>query len=913
MREGITRGISRHRLLAGLLAAALALPAGASAQSPPPLTVPAISGFHSVLAQGEGQSVTATDLAAYQATGEPPARFIDQQPLYDGVMPVASRLEPADIGTYYKDSTFGSMPGGVGATSTPRPGVQIFRDARFGMAHIYGATRADVMFGAGYATAEERLFLMDAIRRTAKGTLAGLLGPSAAEGDSEQLTDQDFSDAELTAQFDSLDDRLGPEGAEAQADILAYVDGINARIDQVKANPTLLPAEYPALGATPERWTVADTAAMAVLLVTQFTVSNGGEEVAAEMRASFRKRFGKGWRAVYEDFRMADDPGTFTVAKEKFRSDRPGKIRKGPNLVPDPGSIEPRNTIVEGPGAAESAAARDSLPDWAESTVGLRDALPDEMSNAILVTNELSEGPRALAAMGPQVDYFSPQIFSEYELHGGGIDVSGVSFPGASPYPLIGHGIDFAWSGTSANGDNQDTFVERLCEPDGSAPTKASTSYLYKGECIPFTTRDQSVQTPVSPIDPTPSQRITYRTLRSVHGPVFAHATVKGDPVALTKAKGVDFHELDAVVPFQALAENQPTSVESFMKTMGDFPGTENWFYADEDRRRLHPVRPLPAPREGLRRRPALRRRRLGRLEELRPRRLHLQLDPGRPPAPGDQPRRRLHHLLEPEGGDRLAQGPDRVDRRPRPPRPAAPEEPARAGEGERRRGQPDRDHAGGEHRRDRGCEGQARLAVDEAGARRRHGRPWRRGTRRDHRGVAPLRSEPPRRRRRQRLRPLSRRRADGRLVAGAGPSPVPAGARQEALHRGRGPGDRARGLRLGLGEPCAEGSAERARQGVQGRELADLLRRPGHPARRQARASRGPQPLRRDAREHPRNRLREGRRSPGQPRPGPMDRPRHLRDRGAGDLRPDRAVNCWRRGYAAVPVAEPGDVSSGG
>ena len=64
--------------------------------------------------------------------------------------------------------------------------------------------RADLMFGAGYATAEERLFLMDAIRRTAKGTLAGLTGAGAASDDAAQLTDQDFSDEELTAQFDSL-------------------------------------------------------------------------------------------------------------------------------------------------------------------------------------------------------------------------------------------------------------------------------------------------------------------------------------------------------------------------------------------------------------------------------------------------------------------------------------------------------------------------------------------------------------------------------------------------------------------------------------------------------------------------------------------------------------------------------------
>jgi hypothetical protein len=70
--------------------------------------------------------------------------------------------------------------------------------------------------------------------------------------------------------------------------------------------------------------------------------------------------------------------------------------------------------------------------------------------------------------------------------------------------------------------------------------------------------------------------------MRSVHGPVFAHATVGGKPVALTKAKGVNFHELDAVIPFMRLAENQPTDYKSFAQTMGLFPGTENWFYVDD-------------------------------------------------------------------------------------------------------------------------------------------------------------------------------------------------------------------------------------------------------------------------------------------------------------------------------------------
>src|SRR5204863_3728229 len=186
-------------------------------------------------------------------------------------------------------------------------------------------------------------------------------------------------------------------------------------------------------------------------------------------------------------------------------------------------------------------------------------------SNAVMIPRRLSRDGRALAAMGPQVSYYSPQIFSEYELHGGGIDGSGVTFPGASPWPLIGHGIDFAWSGTSANGDNQDTFVERLCNPDGSPPSDASTHYEYKGTCTPFTMRDQSVTTPVAPTSPSPPQTITYRTMRSVHGPVFEFGTVDGQPVALTKAKAVNFHELDAVLSFMRMAENHPMHASEFM------------------------------------------------------------------------------------------------------------------------------------------------------------------------------------------------------------------------------------------------------------------------------------------------------------------------------------------------------------
>jgi hypothetical protein len=272
----------------------------------PPITAPALGHFWTVLAQGEGQTDAPTDFAAYELNHQVPPTFTDQQPLYAGIMPHAASLTAADLPTYYKDGDFGSMPGGVGSVLEPRPGVTIVRDKRFGMAHIWGDSRPNVMWAAGYATAQERLFLMDVLRHTAEGTSAALLGPGSAADDASQLTDQDFSAPELTDQFARLPQRFGSDGLQAQKDIIAYVDGINAWIQHVDGTPTDLPAEYVALGVHPEPWTVADTAALATMLITQFTISNGGEEVNAALELAFRARFGSNWRRFYDDFREAN-------------------------------------------------------------------------------------------------------------------------------------------------------------------------------------------------------------------------------------------------------------------------------------------------------------------------------------------------------------------------------------------------------------------------------------------------------------------------------------------------------------------------------------------------------------------------------------------------------------------------------
>jgi acyl-homoserine lactone acylase PvdQ len=568
---------------------------GLAAKSPP-----VFSGFHSVLAFGEGESTSDQDLARFEATGQAPAADLNQDLQYEGLEQAWPGFTTSELGKYYKNSDLRGRPsastlkqleseGGTGTSGspplveTPKAGVLIVRDPRFRVPRIYGATRADAMWGAGYATAEDRLFFMDVLRHIAEGTEAELLGPSAAASDSAELGVQDDSAAELSAEMHALPKTNGAQGAQTLNDVEQYVAGINAFISLTKIDPARLPAEYPALGVTPAPWTLADSAALGVYLIGQFTVFGGQQPQQAEALVMAQRRLGRRMGgAIYRDMRLAGDPEAVVTIPRYFHSDNPGPVNPRSEAMTDPGSVELRNAQTGKPERQANVAADPHLPPWARqlATRGLR--LPHLESNAVLVDARRSGIGRALAVMGPQVGYYTPEVFLEYELHAPGIDVTGVSFPGSSPYPLIGHGIDFAWTGTSAYSANEDVFAERLCNPDGSRPSFASRHYLYHGRCIAFHSRTVVERTPVAPTSPTPPQTITMHTLDSVHGPIGRFATVRGIPVALATAPATHHHEAPSYVAFMRLAENKPTSPQSFIATMRGFTGSENWFYVDD-------------------------------------------------------------------------------------------------------------------------------------------------------------------------------------------------------------------------------------------------------------------------------------------------------------------------------------------
>ncbi|MGH8461639.1 MAG: penicillin acylase family protein [Stenotrophobium sp.] len=231
--------------------------------------------------------------------------------------------------------------------------------------------------------------------------------------------------------------------------------------------------------------------------------------------------------------------------------------------------------------------------------------VPLSMSNWMAVNADRTADGHPIGVMGPQMGYFQPNLPWEFAVHSTGgtatdFDARGMAF-GTLPYVLIGRGVDYAWSATSNDSDIVDTRVSKMCNLDGSKPTGAivngfpdADGYLYDmgdgqgPQCRRFYKRTDSwTATPTvaslgiggTDVVPVPIHRYI---LRTHYGPVFATATVKGEPVVISTQRSTYFGELDTAAPFALASTPTVHGVSSFQHLFNGVTGTFNWLYVDK-------------------------------------------------------------------------------------------------------------------------------------------------------------------------------------------------------------------------------------------------------------------------------------------------------------------------------------------
>ena len=279
-----------------------------------------------------------------------------------------------------------------------------------------------------------------------------------------------YNEEDLQLQIDIADDVYGELGAELVQRLNAFVDGINAYIDEAMTDPSKMPAEYAAFGTMPEPWTPTDVIAEASLIGGIFGKGGGNEVGSAEVLNALVEKFGKkAGRRSWADFRSKNDPeAPTTVLGKRFPYETGSPFAKRGLAIPDAGSVEP---VDVAPPLGRAAATSSSIGGQL-----LRAFRANPLaSNWEMVSARESATGHPIGVLGPQVGYYVPQVLMEEELHGPSFDARGATFPGVNLMVQLGHGRDYAWSATTATSDNVDTFAEVLCEDD--------FHYKWKGEC----------------------------------------------------------------------------------------------------------------------------------------------------------------------------------------------------------------------------------------------------------------------------------------------------------------------------------------------------------------------------------------------------------------------------------------------
>src|SRR2546423_2448260 len=165
----------------------------------------------------------------------------------DRLVPVASPLASLSRAAL-RDSARARLATLDGTVAVPGldSAVEVRRD-RWGVPHIYAKTQHDVFFAQGYVAAQDRLFQMEIWRRQGEGRLAEVLGPAYATRD--RL-------ARLFKYRGDMDVEWKSYAPDARVLVTAFVAGVNAYIDEVRAHRSRLPIEFSLLDFLPERWMV---------------------------------------------------------------------------------------------------------------------------------------------------------------------------------------------------------------------------------------------------------------------------------------------------------------------------------------------------------------------------------------------------------------------------------------------------------------------------------------------------------------------------------------------------------------------------------------------------------------------------------------------------------------------------------
>ena len=324
--------------------------------------------------------------------------------------------------------------------------IEIVRD-NSAVPHIMALSDRDAFFGLGYVHAQDRLWQLMMMRRTAQGRLSELFGRRTLRTDTLLRRLDIYTAAKASVEH---------QDARTLDALEAYSAGINARIAEINANSLGRGApEFFLFEAEIAPWQPADSLAVIKLMALQLSGQIGDEVLRA--RTSL---------LLGDEKRLSD-----------ILPDMPGNgVAALPRIA----------QLPEGSGTRHASAAPqggDFL--WPVPRRGLAGA-----SNVWAAAPERSASGGTLLANDPHLGFTAPTFWylARLQLKSGG--VIGATIPGI-PALMVGRSEQLAWGITSSYLDDQDLYFEELNPdaqgefrtPDGFKPFESRQSIIrIKGE-----------------------------------------------------------------------------------------------------------------------------------------------------------------------------------------------------------------------------------------------------------------------------------------------------------------------------------------------------------------------------------------------------------------------------------------------
>lgn len=381
----------------------------------------------------------------------------------------------------------------LGAQTVPLKGlrspVSLTRDSA-GIVHIEAQNEHDLFFAQGYSAARDRLFQLELWRRQSTGTMAEALGPRWVARDRA---------ARLLRFRGNMTRELAHYHPRGNAIIRAFVDGVNARVDEVRANSALMPPDLAALGITPGRWT------------PEVVISRHN---ALASNASDESNVARAVRAIGED------------AVKRRRNFQPANVQLTLDSVVARlvGDVSDRELLADysGSRSTPSFRATELAATWRRSTASAADSTagrePDQWeSNNWVIAGSRTASGQPLVANDPHRAITVPSLRYLVHLKAPGWDVIGGGEP-AIPGVAIGHNQHGAWGLTIFGIDAEDLYVYEL--------DAANRAYRYGDEFENLRLLRDSVR-----VNGAPTVRVDLPYTR--HGPVLYVDSVKHVAVAL--------------------------------------------------------------------------------------------------------------------------------------------------------------------------------------------------------------------------------------------------------------------------------------------------------------------------------------------------------------------------------------------